>query len=111
MTNLNDALSIVETENQMVMGGEATSAEYEIVVKNQHNGAKTRCWVYPENTIKQVFDNSIDDIGLESNPEEIYYVNERTRKSTSDSNMRIEDFELMSGDTLAIITEGKVAAQ
>lgn len=108
MSNMDEILRTAEEEAMRTMQ-EDNGQAYDIIVKNQQTGEKTYCLVYGANTINQVLVANAEEIGLNQDAKEIFFVNERTNQSTTNKEMTIREFDLRENDTLSVLCDGKVA--
>lgn len=122
MFNIDEMLDEVEnttSETEAVMTGSDTKPEADmtIVVKNAVNGRKITMPVYRGNQLEQIVagckktDAKDLDIGLNLNSSNFIYANERTRESTTDGTLTVEEFKLKDKDVLSISDDGKVAGK
>ena len=87
------------------------SEAYDIYVKHGISFNKTRVYMTGENLLIQVYECAAKDLGFKSDSSKAVYVNEKTGKSTPDSEMNLNEFEIGPEDVLTIFPDGKVAAK
>ena len=63
---------------------------------------------YPENTLKQLFDEYYENLGVDKSSSKINYRNKRTGELTTDGSMSVKAFHLEEGDTLMITDDSTV---
>lgn len=106
--NLDAALEAVEGRNNYAT---STQEAFDIYVKNGVSGAKTTLLVYPANTLKQVFDKTAKEIGIDPNKSNNIFINEETGNSSTDCGMSIAEFSINPNGILSIHQDGKVAGR
>ncbi len=107
--DLNEMLEEVEGRTPVYDDcAQGADQAYRIFVLNAVSNSKTDMYVYGENTLGQVFDDVKTKIGVFDN--KLLFFNQTNGKSTADKNMSLADFQICADDTLAIQSDGGVAA-
>jgi len=104
---LDEALAEIERGENVVDSGEA----FDMYVKHGVSFNKTQVYMTGENLLIQAFEAAADVIGLKSYTSNVIFVNEKTGKSTGDSEMSLKEFGIGSEDILTVYPDARVAAK
>ena len=83
---------------------------FDVNVKHGVSLAKTTVYMTGANLLIQVFEGAAKDLGFKEYSPKAVFVNEKTGKSTSDSEMSLDEFEIGPEEVLTIFPDGHVAA-
>ena len=110
---MNEIDAMLQNKDAETNGAANNKEAYEIKICHKITGAKEVVPVYGTNTLGQVVQGYGELIGLKSENNKFLFYNEKAtpKRSTSDQNVTVAEFDIGPGDTLGISDEGSVAAE
>lgn len=102
-----DALSEVEKEGEYQSQGEA----FDIIVKHGNSLNNTTFYITGDNYLIQAYEGTAKELGFKKDSSRAVFVNEKTGKTTAESDMTLTEFGIGANDVLTIFPDGKVAAK
>lgn len=107
LEGLDEALSELERG----AGSQNNARAFDIVVKHGISLNKTKVYLTGENVLIQAYELAEKELGFKPYSTKAVFVNEKTGKTTSDSEMSLNEFEIGEEETLTVFPDGKVAAK
>ena len=109
MMDLDQALNEVEREFDNVTVD--NNSAFDITVKNGISEEKTMLYVTKANTLGQVLNATAVQLGINTEKNDIIFVNETTGISATDTGLTLGEFKAEENTVISIASNGKVAAR